>query len=36
MLISAFADRKLTFKAYREAKREKYMFLSYGDAMMIV
>lgn len=36
MLVSAFADRKLIFKAYRAAKREKYMFLSYGDAMMIV
>ena len=36
MLVSAFADRKLVFKAYREAKKEKYMFLSYGDAMMIV
>jgi len=36
MLVSAFADRKLIFKAYRAAKRERYMFLSYGDAMMIV
>lgn len=36
MLVSAFADRQLIFKAYREAKREKYMFLSYGDAMMLV
>ncbi len=36
MLVSAFADRKLIFKAYRAAKKEKYMFLSYGDAMMIV
>ena len=36
MMVSAFADRDLIIKAYREAKNNKYGFLSYGDAMMIV
>ncbi len=36
MMVSAFADRDLIIKAYREAKKNKYGFLSYGDAMMIV
>jgi S-adenosylmethionine:tRNA ribosyltransferase-isomerase len=36
MLVSAFAGRELIFKAYEEAKRERYRFLSYGDAMLII
>ena len=36
MLVSAFASRDLIFKAYRKAIKEKFRFLSYGDAMLIV
>ena len=36
MMVSAFAGRKLIKKAYLEAKRNKYRFLSYGDAMLIL
>jgi len=36
MLVCAFAPRDLIFKAYRKAIRDKYMFYSYGDAMMIL
>ena len=36
MLVSAFAGRKLIFKAYREAIEKKYRFFSYGDAMLIL
>lgn len=36
MLVSAFASRDTVFKAYRKAIRDKYMFYSYGDSMMIV
>ncbi|HWP92051.1 MAG TPA: tRNA preQ1(34) S-adenosylmethionine ribosyltransferase-isomerase QueA [Thermodesulfobacteriota bacterium] len=36
MLVSAFAGKELIFKAYEEAKREGYRFLSYGDAMLII
>ncbi len=36
MLVCAFANRDFIFKAYRKAVREKYMFYSYGDAMMIL
>jgi S-adenosylmethionine:tRNA ribosyltransferase-isomerase len=35
MMISAFSDRDLIMKAYREAKKHNYRFLSYGDAMFI-
>ncbi len=35
MMISAFSDRDLMMKAYREAKKNDYRFLSYGDAMFI-
>ena len=35
MMVSAFADRDLIMKAYREAKKNNYRFLSYGDAMLI-
>ena len=36
MMISAFADRDLIMKAYKEAKKNNYRFLSYGDAMLII
>ena len=36
MMVSAFATRKLIMKAYREAKKHDYRFLSYGDAMLIL
>ena len=36
MMVSAFADINLLKKAYREAKKYDYRFLSYGDAMIIV
>ena len=36
MLVAAFADRDMVFKAYRKAVREKYRFYSYGDAMMVL
>ena len=36
MMVSAFADREFLLKAYREAKKHNYNFLSYGDAMIII
>ena len=36
MIVSAFANRDFLMKAYREAKKNDYQFLSYGDAMIIV
>jgi S-adenosylmethionine:tRNA ribosyltransferase-isomerase len=36
MLVSAFADRELILRAYREAVREGYRFYSFGDAMLIL
>jgi S-adenosylmethionine:tRNA ribosyltransferase-isomerase len=36
MLVSAFADTELIFKAYKKALKEKFRFLSYGDAMIII
>ncbi len=35
MLVSAFADTDLIMKAYKKALKDKYRFLSYGDAMLI-
>jgi len=36
MLVSAFASREMILDCYREAIKEKYMFYSYGDAMLIL
>ncbi|HEC78285.1 MAG TPA: tRNA preQ1(34) S-adenosylmethionine ribosyltransferase-isomerase QueA [candidate division WOR-3 bacterium] len=36
LLVSAFAGKELIFKAYKAAIKEKYRFLSYGDAMLIL
>lgn len=36
IMTAAFAGREKLFNAYEEAKRQRYRFLSYGDAMMIV
>ena len=36
MLVSAFAGRENTLKAYEEAIREQYRFFSFGDAMLIM
>ncbi|GAV31549.1 MAG: tRNA preQ1(34) S-adenosylmethionine ribosyltransferase-isomerase QueA [Anaerosomatales bacterium] len=36
MMVSAFAGRDLIMRAYETAKRERYRFLSFGDAMLIV
>lgn len=35
MLVSAFAGREFIMDSYREAVRERYRMLSYGDAMFI-
>jgi len=35
VLVSAFAGRELILRAYDEAIRERYRFLSYGDAMLL-
>jgi len=35
MLVSAFAGTELIRQAYSEAVREKYRFLSFGDAMLL-
>jgi S-adenosylmethionine:tRNA ribosyltransferase-isomerase len=36
MLVSAFAGRERILAAYELAKREKYRFYSFGDAMLIL
>ena len=36
MMVSAFAGYDFTKRAYQEAIKEKYNFLSYGDAMLII
>jgi S-adenosylmethionine:tRNA ribosyltransferase-isomerase len=36
VLVSTFASRELIRHAYAEAVRERYRFLSYGDAMVIL
>ena len=35
MLVSAFAGRGASWKAYYHAIHERYRFFSYGDAMLI-
>lgn len=35
MLVSAFAGRENVLSAYREAIRERYLFYSFGDAMLV-
>lgn len=35
MLVSAFAGREFTLRAYREAVANRYRFFSFGDAMFI-
>ncbi len=36
MLVSAFVGRETILKAYEVAKRERYRFYSFGDAMLIL
>jgi S-adenosylmethionine:tRNA ribosyltransferase-isomerase len=36
VLVSAFAGREFVMRAYQEAVREGYRFLSFGDAMLIL
>ncbi len=36
MMICGFADYDLVMEAYKQAVKEKYRFLSYGDAMLIL
>lgn len=36
VLVSTFAGRELIARAYAEAIRERYRFLSYGDAMLLL
>jgi S-adenosylmethionine:tRNA ribosyltransferase-isomerase len=36
MLVSAFSDTDVILKAYKKALKDKYRFLSYGDAMLIL
>ena len=36
LLVSAFAGKALIEKAYQEAKRERYRFFSFGDAMLLL
>ncbi|HEX7319161.1 MAG TPA: tRNA preQ1(34) S-adenosylmethionine ribosyltransferase-isomerase QueA [bacterium] len=36
LLVCAFAGKELIFKAYKEAVKNKYRFLSYGDSMLII
>lgn len=36
LLVCAYAGKDLIFSAYKEAIKNKYRFLSYGDAMLII
>ena len=36
MLVSALAGREFLLRAYREAVNKRYLFYSYGDAMLIL
>jgi S-adenosylmethionine:tRNA ribosyltransferase-isomerase len=35
VLVATFASRPLIERAYAEAIRDRYRFLSYGDAMLL-
>ena len=36
MMVSAFAGRDLVMRAYETARAERYRFLSFGDAMVVI
>lgn len=36
LLVSAFAERKEILRCYKEAIKKRYMFYSFGDAMLIL
>jgi S-adenosylmethionine:tRNA ribosyltransferase-isomerase len=36
MMVTAFGGYDLIMHAYKEAIKEKYRFLTYGDAMLIL
>ena len=36
MMTAAFAGYDVAMEAYKQAKKEKYKFLTYGDAMLII
>lgn len=36
IMVSAFAGHELLMRAYKEAVEQKYRFLTYGDAMLII
>lgn len=36
LMVSAFANKELIFRAYEEAKKCDYRFFSFGDAMLIM
>ena len=36
VLVAALASHELVMRAYDAAIRERYRFLSYGDAMLIL
>lgn len=36
LLVSAFADKELIFSAYRYAIEKRFLFYSFGDAMLII
>ena len=36
MLVAAFGDYDIVMNAYNEAVKEKYRFVVYGDAMLII
>ena len=35
MLVSAFAGTEQILRAYKHAVKSKYLFYSYGDAMLV-